>query len=514
MDQAIVFSLAALAAVFGCGFFFSGKKRLATNIFLIAGLLFVSYTLGKSILSENRLNRGSAAIDADRVEFMLRVSSAMDSIWYRNPLHNAFSPKQQDVFPEAIKALRNVADSDAGSPLIWAEVAIAEHQGKRNPKEALEHLLSLPKDDRGHRLGECLSTLYSQKKISAAQTASLKTCLDSELATGWYKDVTMLELYRSTGQKDKYDACKIKFEERGTVLIEKMVGFVICGLLAILIGLLTIFVQLLFFGRDLNNEAERKLIQAPADYGWKTVLGVFIAWLSTQLVVGLIAQSLMKNISPLGGLSKTMTAGKDGVMLAAVVLSVLYVLSNGPGILFAYLIALRPRGIAFAEGLKLRLKVNANGPIRLVLIGVLTWFAAVPLVLISYWIAIKLFHSTGSSNPVICLVMEAARSANPVATVIFYLTLGVLAPFCEETLFRGFLYSSLRRTLSVLPSMIISAALFAGLHLDAGGFLPLFVLGCLFAFVFERTKSIVPSIVAHGLWNSGTFTLVLLLFGN
>jgi len=63
-----------------------------------------------------------------------------------------------------------------------------------------------------------------------------------------------------------------------------------------------------------------------------------------------------------------------------------------------------------------------------------------------------------------------------------------------------------------LPSMLVSAVLFAGVHLDAGGFLPLLTLGMLFAFTLERTRSILPCMVAHGLWNSGTFTMVLLVF--
>jgi hypothetical protein len=130
------------------------------------------------------------------------------------------------------------------------------------------------------------------------------------------------------------------------------------------------------------------------------------------------------------------------------------------------------------------------------------------------YISTKVFHGDSSSNPVIALIMEAARSSNAAATLVFYLTVGVLAPICEESLFRGFLYSALRRKLAVLPSILISSALFAGVHLDAGGFFALFVLGAIFAFVFERTRSTLPSMVAHGLWNSGQFTVVLLLFGN
>ena len=38
-------------------------------------------------------------------------------------------------------------------------------------------------------------------------------------------------------------------------------------------------------------------------------------------------------------------------------------------------------------------------------------------------------------------------------------------------------------------------------------------LGFLFAMVRERYQSILPSVVAHGMWNCGTFMLVLVLLG-
>ena len=121
---------------------------------------------------------------------------------------------------------------------------------------------------------------------------------------------------------------------------------------------------------------------------------------------------------------------------------------------------------------------------------------------------------SGSSNPVIPQIMEAARSGNLPAISIFYFTVSVLAPFCEESLFRGFLYSSLRRKFSFLPCALTTAVLFAGAHMDPGGFGPLFALGLVFAYVVERTKSTLPTMVAHGLWNGIEFTVALLLFGN
>jgi len=43
---------------------------------------------------------------------------------------------------------------------------------------------------------------------------------------------------------------------------------------------------------------------------------------------------------------------------------------------------------------------------------------------------------------------------------------------------------------------------------------PTTVIGLVLAFLYERTRSLIPSMIAHGLWNSGTFTFALVLFGS
>jgi hypothetical protein len=80
-------------------------------------------------------------------------------------------------------------------------------------------------------------------------------------------------------------------------------------------------------------------------------------------------------------------------------------------------------------------------------------------------------------------------------------------------LFRGFLYTSLRWKFGPFLSMLISAILFAAVHMDPGAFAQLFVLGFVFAFVMERTRSLIPSMVAHCMWNTGTFIVMMTVFG-
>ncbi len=254
----------------------------------------------------------------------------------------------------------------------------------------------------------------------------------------------------------------------------------------------------------ITTPEEAALIHAPVPYGFKAVYGVFLCWLATELTTSLIAQNALKNAHLM----------QHGVLVVATGTALLYLVSNGPGLAYAYFLAMKPHGVSFLEGIKFRLRVGSTGPQKLILSGVIAYVGAIPLVVLAYAIAFKLLNSQASANPIIALVMEAARSANFSAILVFYLLLAFWRRSAKRALFRGFLYSSLRRKLGVFPSMVLSAAIFAAAHMDPGGFLALFTLGCVFAFVFEKTKSTLPGMVAHGLWNSGTFTLVLMLFGN
>jgi len=78
---------------------------------------------------------------------------------------------------------------------------------------------------------------------------------------------------------------------------------------------------------------------------------------------------------------------------------------------------------------------------------------------------------------------------------------GVIAPIKEEMLFRGLMYPPLRQALGKGKGMLLTGLFFATLHFDIVRFLPLFIGGVVLAWLYERSSSIWPTIVAHGTWN-------------
>ena len=76
----------------------------------------------------------------------------------------------------------------------------------------------------------------------------------------------------------------------------------------------------------------------------------------------------------------------------------------------------------------------------------------------------------------------------------------VAAPLCEEFIFRGLIFGGLRRSMGLLPSMLMSAAVFAIVHPPVS-MLPVFVLGLATAFVYDRTRALLAPVLVHAIYN-------------
>jgi membrane protease YdiL (CAAX protease family) len=77
----------------------------------------------------------------------------------------------------------------------------------------------------------------------------------------------------------------------------------------------------------------------------------------------------------------------------------------------------------------------------------------------------------------------------------------VIAPLAEESIFRGFIYGWLRRHLTVLPALVIGAAIFSAAHLVLVLALPLFAVGIILGLLYEYSDSLLPGAIVHGLFN-------------
>ena len=77
----------------------------------------------------------------------------------------------------------------------------------------------------------------------------------------------------------------------------------------------------------------------------------------------------------------------------------------------------------------------------------------------------------------------------------------ILVPVDEELIFRYFLYRSLKNRFPRRTATLISALIFATLHLNVPAFVPTFLLAMGLNATYERYQNLWPCFIIHGLFN-------------
>ncbi len=85
----------------------------------------------------------------------------------------------------------------------------------------------------------------------------------------------------------------------------------------------------------------------------------------------------------------------------------------------------------------------------------------------------------------------------------------VIAPISEETIFRGFIYGWLHRWGPALLAIPLSAVIFSAMHQQLVLFLPLFLVGVVLAMLYQGSRSIIPGVLTHALFNLPNIIAIL-----
>ena len=124
-----------------------------------------------------------------------------------------------------------------------------------------------------------------------------------------------------------------------------------------------------------------------------------------------------------------------------------------------------------------------------------------------YQYVITVFHLNLQTNDQV--ILQQSKEA-PLTTYATLVASVLVAPICEETFFRGFVFAGFLNRMPVVVAILLSSLLFAVAHADLGSFAVLFFIGLALAFVRWRTRSIWPGILLH-LLNNGIGALVIVL---
>ena len=137
------------------------------------------------------------------------------------------------------------------------------------------------------------------------------------------------------------------------------------------------------------------------------------------------------------------------------------------------------------------------------------WIAAVPLVfaLLTFSFVLMYRGMVAVFGPAVhwprvltSTTVDAAHQ--PLLDAVVILTGVILTPLTEELLFRGVLYQALRRSMPVGGAALLSALIFAAMHFTLALFIPLTVMGLVLALLYERSGSLLPSMLVHACNNA------------
>jgi membrane protease YdiL (CAAX protease family) len=146
--------------------------------------------------------------------------------------------------------------------------------------------------------------------------------------------------------------------------------------------------------------------------------------------------------------------------------------------------------------------------------GLATFLVALPLVYATAFLWQSALSLCGIPSEPQDLVELLRSSRSPSYQVLMILAATIVVPIAEESFFRGGLFRYARGRLPRWAALTVPALIFGTMHGNLAGFLPLSVLGLIFALAYERTGRLGTTIVAHGLFNLHSVVMLFSGVGN
>lgn len=349
-------------------------------------------------------------------------------------------------------------------------------------------LLAATLDEGSSQWYHALAEVYSQVEADPAKLRERVQVVAQR--EGWMVDLALADAYKQLEDDAALAEVQARRQARALRFVVGFAAIVVTGSLLLATGVATILLLVLRWGLTLPRPSARLPFIVP----WTLVdVAEAIAILLFAMVLGgLIAPSVVG-----GGMERASS------LMRAVLLAAQYVVVVG--ITIGVIIwRVRRRSSHPARPLGLR----GRGWARLVGIGIAGYAVFLTGLTI---VAVAIGSLFGGVISLAQTTEEIIGSARTPAEIGLYLVLVcVLAPIAEETIFRGYLYGGLRRFFPPRSAIVIGSALFAAVHLNTDAFLVVGLIGALLCYLYERTRSLVPGIVAHALHNGLVLAVMLL----
>ena len=415
------------------------------------------------------------------------------------------------TFWEQVDSASSLPGIGGAHELLERAVAEYEREGlKPNPSPAALHRLGVIYGERGYAeqaqqaltraatLDEPKASLYfALAEVYGPQRAPFKPApnlaprlRDQEK---WLADAALVAYYRETGATRQEEEARSKREARVRRFgIEALMLLGVYGSLA-LVGLCAIFFTILRRGFFV---APPQPVRPPVVVPWEPldVLEAVSLLYFGIAVMGLLAGLLLRRLPDFPA----------GDLVRALIVALQYFLFSGSVIIFIWTRVRAPRTRKLAA-----LGMRASNLTRLIAEGI-GGYGVLVVILAST----SLVAGTGWLGGVVGAVQSGERlimnTESLPARLVLFVLICIIAPVVEELIFRGFVYAGLRRHMSLAGAVVGSALLFALMHNTPEALLPIGLIGIVLATLYERNRSIVPSIICHALNNTLVFFLMLL----
>jgi len=171
-------------------------------------------------------------------------------------------------------------------------------------------------------------------------------------------------------------------------------------------------------------------------------------------------------------------------------------------------------------GIALAIVIRRLGPVQWLGLRWKEWpwvMLIAPATVVCMWSIFAGLQGLGYNDLMIKLGVEQVQDTvaifqkenNVVVLILMGITATLVAPICEEVVFRGYLYPAVKRFAGPWMSALCTALMFSAAHGSLSALVPLFIFGLVLAALYEFTGSIWAPIAAHFLFNGATVVILI-----
>ena len=339
------------------------------------------------------------------------------------------------------------------------------------------------RDDPFPLFARLVRAAYVDRPLDLTTARSLQAEWADVLPTGWFYDKMATRLAEQAGDSERVMAVTAESAARLKPLLQKVRLMTAGELLVVLMGAGAMIMLLRHRGE-------------PYSVGTAAIPPLWRGWQGLTVLIRGGAMGLLLSVTFL-------FVETDSVLIRFISIP----LASLPLLVLTRQCLLAPHGLGFMTGFGLHLTAGGQSRLMTAVLAVLT------AGLIGEWgIGLLAERWQVSSHWTEWFDADLVWGEGSVV-VVSLLEFVVLAPLFEELAFRGLLFGTLRRKLTWSASAVLSAAVFAIAHgYGALGFVSVFWSGLLWAWIYERTGSLLPSVLAHAANNLLVCLSILYLF--